>query len=160
MSYGHIWSKACRNFFEIVAVLSYLILAAYFIYKYLAINHGMQIQKIDQDIQLKAIDLYFEKIKLFGTLSISILGGMWALVFLEKGELKNRFLFILINLFHVTVLGIFVVGQDFLIGRMFHHKTLEIGAPIVMLWDDAQNLYFLTGAFLSSLWLFKERSSL
>lgn len=99
----------------------------------------------------KGVELFFDKLALIGSLSVGVIGGLSAAVFLGERPINidnaaKKCVFFFTLVFLISSLSIYLLATyDSSLSFMFYHGGMDIGAPRFKLWAQAQAAFFLAG---------------
>ncbi len=142
----------------IVVILGFILLFSsltIFYVRYSKIDTGMELVKLDNQAKIIATNMFFSQLESVGKISLTLIGLMWAFIIYKASRVEIRgfsriCLFVQSNIFLLLSFLAYFIGEDFLIGRIFYHATIDLSAPIVNFWLSMQRQFFIFGLIWSA----------
>ena len=102
------------------------------------------------DTRRQAVDLYLGYLRSLGATALALIGSLWAFGIFTRGTMEitghTRWgIFILTNLVLASSYVTYFFGEDLVVGMMFDHGYIDLGASQVLFWADLQRHLFLLG---------------
>jgi len=116
------------------------------------LDSTVEVIAIKEGVQKTAVERYFSKLETIGNTSLTLIGVLWAFLFLsEKNNVSldsapKVMLVFMPHLFLLASYLCYFFGDDFLTARMFYKETFDPGSAAVEFWRRSQIYYFLGGA--------------
>jgi hypothetical protein len=150
------------NIAVVILFTTFAIMAWRVAQDFLTLERGMVINRLDTEASRLAITMFFAKMTTLGQLAVALLGGIWAFLTLTDPGVKVRgwpalTCFGLANASLALSLIAYAYGYDFLVSRMFYHRTFDIDAPLVAFVQTSQQNFFLYGVVASAFTIFTGR---
>lgn len=134
----------------LVLIVAFAMLFSWAVYTFTTVDSGMVINRLDTESSRLASTLFFQKMTALAQLEIALLGGTWAFLTLANTTVQVKgwptiTCFALANLCFVCSLVAYAYGYDFIVARIFYHRSFDIDAPLVVLVQNSQQFFFLMG---------------
>ena len=123
---------------------------------YRNIDGGMKLVELNTEAKMIAVNRFFSQLESIGTISITLIGVLWAFIIYGASRVKikrltEKCLFVQSNLFLLISFATCFFSERFLIGRLFYHSTIDLNAPIVNFGLSMQQSFFISGLIWSVL---------
>jgi len=144
-------NKKLNNALILLSLSIVILLNLYWIISYMSTDSGMEIVDLNNDkAKSIAVNLFFDKLKTEGELSLGLIGFLWALVVFKNNRIEVRsmgqiFVFSATNILFIESFLLYSVGYDFVLSRVFFHSSIDLCAPIITFWNSSQQSFFLVG---------------